>query len=127
SPVRASSSARTEDSRPTTKGAIMCGKITISRMGIIGSLRWAPLRMSRSSFAITLRLDAHCVGRMRTPHARHGEIVRASGRVKIPRKVLDKLDAMHGSNVSLVRNRNSALLTERTCLERVRLYSGHKE
>ena len=39
SPFSASSSARTLDSRPTTKGVIMCGKITMSRMGIIGSLR----------------------------------------------------------------------------------------
>src|SRR6185436_14026147 len=27
------------DSRPTTNGVIMCGKMTTSRMGIIGSLR----------------------------------------------------------------------------------------
>src|SRR5204863_2995521 len=32
----ASSSARTLDSRPTTKGVIMYGKITTSRIGIIG-------------------------------------------------------------------------------------------
>jgi len=32
----ASSSARTLDSRPTTKGVIIYGKITTSRMGIIG-------------------------------------------------------------------------------------------
>src|SRR6185312_10267850 len=32
----ASSSARTLDSRPTTNGVIMYGKITTSRMGIIG-------------------------------------------------------------------------------------------
>src|SRR5208283_1317303 len=35
--VRASSSARTLDSRPTTNGVIMYGKMTTSRMGIIGS------------------------------------------------------------------------------------------
>ncbi len=39
SPVSASSSARTLESRPTTKGVIMYGKITMSRMGIMGSLR----------------------------------------------------------------------------------------
>ena len=37
SPARASSSARTLDSRPTTNGVIMYGKMTTSRMGIIGS------------------------------------------------------------------------------------------
>jgi hypothetical protein len=37
SPARASSSARTLAARPTTNGVIMCGKITTSRMGIIGS------------------------------------------------------------------------------------------
>src|SRR5579862_5304282 len=36
SPASASSSARTLDSRPTTNGVIMNGKITTSRMGIIG-------------------------------------------------------------------------------------------
>src|SRR5277367_5834670 len=36
SPAMASSSARTLDSRPTTNGVIMYGKITTSRMGIIG-------------------------------------------------------------------------------------------
>src|SRR5260370_9195378 len=36
SPVMASSSARTLDSRPTTNGVIMYGKMTTSRMGIIG-------------------------------------------------------------------------------------------
>src|SRR5229473_479075 len=35
--ARASSSARTLDSRPTTNGVIMYGKMTTSRMGIIGS------------------------------------------------------------------------------------------
>src|SRR5580765_5761360 len=39
SPASASSSARTLDSRPTTKGVIMCGKITTSRMGIMGKRR----------------------------------------------------------------------------------------
>ncbi len=39
SPASASSSARTLDSRPTTKGVIMCGKMTTSRMGIIGKRR----------------------------------------------------------------------------------------
>src|SRR5216684_6846873 len=36
SPAIASSRARTLDSRPTTNGVIMNGKITTSRMGIIG-------------------------------------------------------------------------------------------
>ena len=36
SPAMASSSARTLDSRPTTKGVIMYGKMTTSRIGIIG-------------------------------------------------------------------------------------------
>ena len=36
SPAMASSSARTLDSRPTTNGVIMYGKMTTSRMGIIG-------------------------------------------------------------------------------------------
>ena len=36
SPASASSSARTLDSRPTTNGVIMYGKMTTSRMGIIG-------------------------------------------------------------------------------------------
>src|SRR6266480_3311644 len=39
SAARASSSARTLDSRPTTNGVIMKGKMTTSRMGIIGNLR----------------------------------------------------------------------------------------
>src|SRR5438874_233663 len=39
SPFSASSSARTLDSRPTTKGVIMKGKMTTSRIGIMGSLR----------------------------------------------------------------------------------------
>src|SRR5215472_7028928 len=37
SPAMASSRARTLDSRPTTNGVIMNGKITTSRMGIIGN------------------------------------------------------------------------------------------
>ena len=37
SAARASSSARTLDSRPTTNGVIMNGKMTTSRMGIMGS------------------------------------------------------------------------------------------
>src|SRR5579863_8530870 len=39
SPARASSRARTLDSRPTTNGVIMCGKMTTSRMGIMGKRR----------------------------------------------------------------------------------------
>src|SRR5438876_11788029 len=34
--ARAASSARIEDSRPTTNGAIMCGKTTMSRNGTSG-------------------------------------------------------------------------------------------
>src|SRR6516165_1095677 len=37
SPAMASSNARTLDSRPTTNGVIMYGKMTTSRMGIMGS------------------------------------------------------------------------------------------
>src|SRR5271155_4038092 len=37
SPASASSRACTLDSRPTTNGVIMYGKMTTSRMGIIGS------------------------------------------------------------------------------------------
>src|SRR5438309_2097104 len=37
SPARASSNARTLASRPTMKGVICCGKITMSRTGIIGT------------------------------------------------------------------------------------------
>src|ERR1700733_15264511 len=37
SAARASSRARTLDSRPTTNGVIIKGKMTTSRMGIIGS------------------------------------------------------------------------------------------
>jgi hypothetical protein len=39
SAANASSRARTLDSRPTTNGVIMNGKITTSRIGIMGSLR----------------------------------------------------------------------------------------
>src|SRR6202007_2454475 len=37
SPARASSSARTLASRPTINGVICCGKMTMSRTGIIGT------------------------------------------------------------------------------------------
>src|SRR5580700_10574030 len=37
SPARASSSARTLASRPTMKGVICCGKMTMSRTGIMGT------------------------------------------------------------------------------------------
>ena len=37
SPAKASSSARTLDSRPTTNGVIMYGKMTTSRIGIMGN------------------------------------------------------------------------------------------
>src|SRR5215471_8232472 len=39
SPAIASSNARTLDSRPTTNGVIMYGKMTTSRIGIIGNRR----------------------------------------------------------------------------------------
>src|SRR5579863_5917731 len=39
SAASASSRARTLDSRPTTNGVIMKGKMTTSRMGIMGSFR----------------------------------------------------------------------------------------
>src|ERR1700758_4704729 len=39
SAASASSRARTLDSRPTTNGVIMNGKMTTSRIGIMGSLR----------------------------------------------------------------------------------------
>src|SRR3974377_2554779 len=37
SPVKASSSARTLASRPTMNGVICCGKMTMSRTGIMGT------------------------------------------------------------------------------------------
>ncbi len=46
---RASSRARTLESRPTTNGVIMCGKMTTSRIGIIGSRR-----LSVFSFALLI-------------------------------------------------------------------------
>src|SRR6478609_1987824 len=55
SEARASSRARTLDSRPTINGVIINGKMTTSRMGIIGSLRvsnfsliWVTCRLFRS-------------------------------------------------------------------------------
>src|SRR5215468_10500511 len=41
--ARAASRARMEDSRPTTKGCIMCGKTTMSRSGTSGRLSNARL------------------------------------------------------------------------------------
>src|SRR6187402_884470 len=58
SPLSASSSARTLDSLPTTNGVIMCGKITMSRMGIMGSLRFSPCKIFSSGFVIVSPLDA---------------------------------------------------------------------
>src|SRR5438876_11600761 len=52
SPAMASSRARTLDSLPTTNGVIMNGKITTSRMGIIGS-RF----VSDFSFEVSISLD----------------------------------------------------------------------
>src|SRR5712692_9639141 len=52
SPASASSSARTLDSHPTTNGVIMCGKMTTSRMGIIGSRR-----VSDFSFDVSMRKE----------------------------------------------------------------------
>ena len=54
SPFSASSRARTLDSRPTTNGVIMWGKITMSRMGIMGNLR--------SSFRSRLSFDGWLTG-----------------------------------------------------------------
>src|SRR6185295_11623923 len=45
--ARAASSARIEDSRPTTKGAIMWGKTTMSRSGTSGSVSTGRLAFSR--------------------------------------------------------------------------------
>ena len=77
SPASASSSARTLDSRPTTNGVIMYGKMTTSRMGIMGSFlvsnfsRWVTetalsFRAANRSEEIELRSmrhlapDRHC-------------------------------------------------------------------
>ena len=53
SPAMASSSARTLDSRPTTNGVIMYGKMTTSRMGIIGSRL-----VSDFSFEVSMVMNA---------------------------------------------------------------------
>src|SRR5437764_10751947 len=50
SPVMASSRARTLDSRPTTKGVIIYGKMTTSRIGIIG-------RRLVSDFSLEVSMD----------------------------------------------------------------------
>src|SRR5579863_7715858 len=55
SPASASSSARTLDSRPTTNGVIMCGKMTTSRMGIIGKRRVSDFSLEVSIFAKGVR------------------------------------------------------------------------
>src|ERR1035441_2308198 len=57
SPVSASSSARTLDSRPTTNGVIIWGKMTMSRIGIIGSLRTSPVKTIFAWFAMLSPLD----------------------------------------------------------------------
>jgi hypothetical protein len=54
SPLNASSSARTLDARPTTNGVIMWGKITMSRIGIIGSRRTSPFKTVLDWFAMVL-------------------------------------------------------------------------
>src|ERR1051326_6293145 len=53
SAANASSRARTLDSRPTTNGVIMNGKMTTSRMGIIGRLRV-------SNFSLVWVTDSPC-------------------------------------------------------------------
>src|SRR5438132_3970155 len=62
SAASASSSARTLDSRPTTNGVIMKGKMTTSRMGIIGSFLLSnfSLDVVTQSPLGTLRRDAAC-------------------------------------------------------------------
>src|SRR5271170_226695 len=57
SPAKASSRARTEDSRPTMNGVIICGKITISRTGIIGT------RFNSSLSLLNIRLESVPKGR----------------------------------------------------------------
>src|SRR5271165_345751 len=54
SDASASSRARTLDSRPTTKGVIMYGKITTSRIGLIGSrlLSVLSFEVSMGSFKV---------------------------------------------------------------------------
>src|SRR3954453_5907988 len=57
SEARASSRARTLDSRPTINGVIMYGKMTTSRMGIIGSLRasnFSLIWVTESPFSLVL-------------------------------------------------------------------------
>src|SRR5450432_3135043 len=66
SPAKASSKARTLDSRPTTNGVIMNGKITTSRMGIIGSFlvsnfsRWVTGTTLSVGSAATPRKSRRC-------------------------------------------------------------------
>src|SRR5437763_333680 len=52
SPAIASSRARTLDSRPTTKGVIMYGKMTTSRIGIMGRRLVSDLSREVSMFLV---------------------------------------------------------------------------
>src|SRR5437868_15498216 len=67
SAASASSNARTLDSRPTTNGVIMYGKITTSRMGIIGR-RF----VSDFSFEVSIVLQGGCSSPPRSPEVEAG-------------------------------------------------------
>src|SRR6184192_968708 len=56
SPASASSNARTLDSRPTTNGVIMNGKMTTSRMGIMGRLRVSNFSLVWVTYSPCVRL-----------------------------------------------------------------------
>src|SRR5580704_4542523 len=60
SAASASSSARTLDSRPTTNGVIMKGKITTSRMGIIGRRLVSDFSFEVSIIEIRRYEDRYC-------------------------------------------------------------------
>src|SRR5450755_4565822 len=70
SPARASSSARTLASRPTMNGVICCGKITISRTGIIGTrfsscfsrVNIGPLKFSQHALSSRAHHATFCRG-----------------------------------------------------------------
>src|SRR3954469_17718027 len=62
SAANASSKARTLDSRPTTNGVIMCGKMTTSRMGIIGSFLDSNFSLIWVMNACGRDLDRHWAG-----------------------------------------------------------------
>src|SRR5947209_2061057 len=62
SPASASSSARTLDSRPTTKGVIMYGKMTTSRMGIMGNRLLSDFSFEVSMYYVDERDGARVAG-----------------------------------------------------------------